>query len=67
MLGNEIACAIVSRHLYIALCIQKPRYQPVQQLHSFCGDFINGVCHVSESSREVELLAHIVLEPQRCG
>ena len=46
MLGETVACATVSQHLYILSYIQVRCYPPLRQLHSVFGDLNNGVCHV---------------------
>ena len=46
MLGETVAHAAVSPHLYITSYTRVRRYLPFHQLHSRLGDFSIGVCHV---------------------
>ena len=52
MLGETVACAAVSPHLYKLSCVKVQRCYnpPLQQLHSYFRDFDNGVCHLTKIS-----------------
>ena len=61
MLGEKAACAAFSQHRYMPSYITVPRYPLLWQLHSDCGDFHDGVCHVmkistAESNPDMRLL-----------
>ena len=50
ILGEKIACAAISTHLYILSYIPVPCYLTLRQLHSDVGEFNNGVCHIRKTA-----------------
>ena len=46
MMGEKVAYAPVSPHMYILSYMQVRRYPPLRQLHSDFGDFRTGDCRV---------------------
>ena len=61
MMGERVACAAVSPHLYVQSYTLVRRYQTRRQLHSDFGDFSNGVRYVmkiakTKSNPDMELL-----------
>ena len=53
MLGERVAYAAVSQHLYILSYIQARRYPPLRKLLSDFGDFSTGVSHVMKMTVSV--------------
>ena len=61
ILGEKVACATVSPHLYILSYIHVPRYPPFRQLHSDFGisvmDFVMSLNdYIAESNPYMEFL-----------
>ena len=44
MLVEKVACAAVSPHQYLLSYTHMQCYQPLRQMHSYIGDFNDGVC-----------------------
>ena len=66
MLGEKVACAAISPHLFILSYMEVQCYPPLWQLQSDFGDFSNGVFHVmkitkAESNPGIGLITNILL------